>query len=77
MVSDVVIVATSTERSDTMLTIVLTGKQGPAFGDRPSATHIEVAEYYSNVKNWASAERSDALRAAFARIVDEDIQVQS
>ena len=53
-------------------TLVLTGKQGPAFGDRPSWTSLEVFDesdgctWTQRITNWPNTERSDALRAAFA-----------
>lgn len=50
-------------------TTVLTGKQGPAFGDRASHTTVNVACEDGSVAtavvgNWPRAERADALRAA-------------
>lgn len=49
---------------------VVTGKQGPAFGDRPSYTVLTIADtdgsvFESRVGNWPRLDRSDALCAAF------------
>jgi len=52
-----------------MRATVLTGKQGPAFSDRPSGTFVSVAVEDGSVAsmrvvNWPLVERGDALRAA-------------
>lgn len=54
-------------------TLVIVGKQGPLFGDRPSATEV-TADYgdgtavVSRVNNWPKGERVDALRAALDQL---------
>lgn len=48
-----------------MKILILTGKQGPAFGDRPSATVLTANESEYRVTNWPADDRADALRAAF------------
>jgi len=60
--------------------VALIGKQGPLFGDRPSATVIEFvtepdSAITATVRNWAADDRTDAQRAAFdqaAAMVDLD-----
>lgn len=62
---------------DMATALVLTGKQGPAFGDRASFTSIEVLDepqgctWVNRITNWPASERADALRAAFAPFVEE------
>lgn len=58
------------------LSVLMVGKQGPAFGDRPSATTLTViAEdgdvVESRVRNLADDDRAEALRIAFDLVQDE------
>lgn len=61
-------------------TIALIGKQGPAFGTRPSHTELsyvtfEDSAHWMRVSNWPRAERADALRAVFdsaSETIDRD-----
>jgi hypothetical protein len=55
--------------------LVLVGKQGPAFGDRPSHTTVKVRTFEEDIEgsifenritNWPHHERADALRAVFS-----------
>lgn len=54
-------------------TVILVGRQGPAFGDRPSATNV-TADYGdgtsvdSRCTNWPKDERTDAMRAVFDQL---------
>lgn len=65
-----------TTKGNTMVrTIVLAGLQGPAFGDRASATNLLSARYIINVRNFPSTERNGALRAAFDQLSDNDLPI--
>lgn len=62
----------ATEDAPTRRVVVITGKQGPTFGDRPSWTEVNLTHpawggsvSWSRVTHWPRSERSDALRAAF------------
>lgn len=53
--------------------LALVGKQGPAFGDRPSATLILFEDDANEVSsitftNWPSSGRTDALRGALSLV---------
>lgn len=48
-----------------MAAVVIIGRQGPAFGDRPSATVLDTAHTRATVRNFPRADRGEALRAAF------------
>lgn len=53
--------------------VILVGRQGPAFGDRPSCTHVKLLDLSEEepgvmsmkLNNWPSSDRTDALRAVF------------
>jgi len=56
--------------------LVLTGKQGPAFGDgRPSHTEVTISLPYGSVAgvtvdNWAWKDRGDAIRCATDSLIN-------